>query len=115
MLEQLVRGRVCELRVVDVAIELDQPHTGSVVSQSLQQRGPCLGVVERLPVVAETGGAWEPNVALSPVACSAANDRLTVGDFGSQPRENSLTRRHLSAFNVVSSLDSRNDKFTHGH
>jgi hypothetical protein len=110
-----VRGRVCELRVVDVAIDLDQRYARSVASQSLQQRGPCLGVVERLPVATETAGAWEPNLALSPVARSAANDRLTRGAFGSQPLENSLTRRHLSAFNVVSSLDSRSDKSTHGH
>jgi hypothetical protein len=65
--------------------------------------------------VAEIGWLWDPSFALSPVARSAANDRLTYGDFGSQPLENSLTRGHSSAFNVVSSLDSGSDKSTHGH
>jgi hypothetical protein len=49
-LEQPVRGRFCELRIVDVAIELDQRYAGSVASQRIQQRHPSRGVVERLPL-----------------------------------------------------------------
>jgi hypothetical protein len=52
-LEQPVRGRFCELRIVDVAIELDQRYAGSVASQTTQQCQPCLGVIERLPVAVD--------------------------------------------------------------